>query len=748
MFRPRHAYRAPITNRYRGKAKGCPVFNNLSEISSPMVEQHDECLECLAKLKNRSMLYKTLADNNKPSNNVIKKLQRLSSSASNNRLKTCLQFLIIRVNEKNSTPKQIATSTNGNTSPKSTVHLTDIIKDTSSDYVDANQTHVEASNPALKTTSTKISNRRQKSRQQPRQNQQKLNQLASPPQDQVSSTQDQIQPTHGGLDCRTSPLMIDSCLDDRNHEEQMVDNSATTSTTTPCNKDIDEDASATSMTSSTTMHIKTDEKLSHHQHQCSYMSAQSTQSSPPVSSCNGSSSPLMTSSRTTTPTNQLSSASSTSTSTATTSTSPLHIIDYDLADKTKSVTNDFVEKFVTKSNKNDEFDFKDQIKATSLDSNGSNSSNSSISISSNISSNGGASSGSSSNGSTPTIATNIDGDKKKLPNQTSDQQITKRRRVQNSLSSDHETSSLASWSMASYGAGSPLSPMSSASSTTSPSSDDSMDSESMSYCSASSTCSSAYTHSSSPQPPPCSSSPLLIPEFNAELRGPRLKLSEEKLRKIKKRPVLCDDYLYATERAYDPHRKPTISKIPPNLVCGLGTAQNTDLGSSASSCISSSLGSCFGLSATSLVMHTFQAPPTFVNNLKPCNLPKPKSQEPSSPSSTPPVPQVKVELINCAICGIKEKPPKICKIFGQNSCLLCTEFFADFLKSPKQYFCAHDGDCLMTFDSRCQACWIKICLQKFDVDEGHRKIGEKYSPKLLLSPNVSLITIDTSVPDW
>lgn len=72
MFRPRHAYKSPITNRYRGKPKGCPVFNNLNEITSSMVEQHDECLECLANIKNRSELYRTLADNNKPNNHVIK----------------------------------------------------------------------------------------------------------------------------------------------------------------------------------------------------------------------------------------------------------------------------------------------------------------------------------------------------------------------------------------------------------------------------------------------------------------------------------------------------------------------------------------------------------------------------------------------------------------------------------------------------------------------------------------------------
>ena len=72
MFKPRHGYRCPITHRYRGNAKGCPVFSNPEEITSNMVEDHDECLECLAKLKNRIDIYRNLAENNKPSNTVIK----------------------------------------------------------------------------------------------------------------------------------------------------------------------------------------------------------------------------------------------------------------------------------------------------------------------------------------------------------------------------------------------------------------------------------------------------------------------------------------------------------------------------------------------------------------------------------------------------------------------------------------------------------------------------------------------------
>lgn len=306
----------------------------------------------------------------------------------------------------------------------------------------------------------------------------------------------------------------------------------------------------------------------------------------------------------------------------------------------------------------------------------------------------------------------------------------KRRRTQNSVNSDHETSSIASWSSASYGGTSPPSPLSSASSTSSISSSSSHSSAS----SASSSSSSCSSSSSMPQSP--SPSPLSSPDIINELKGPRLKLSEEKIRKIKKRPVLFDDIFYATEQ-----QPPSFASTPTaSSGCSPGqhsnATQNSDQTSSTRSGFSS-------LSSSNMVnIHMFQAPPSFVNNLKPCNLPIPKQQEPAHQTGSTQV--TKVEMLNCAICGIKDKPPNISKIYGQNSCLLCTKFFASFLKRPQQLYCAQDGDCLMTFDSRCQACWIKICLQKFDIDEEHRKVGHKYSPKLLSSPSVSLITIDTS----
>lgn len=194
-----------------------------------------------------------------------------------------------------------------------------------------------------------------------------------------------------------------------------------------------------------------------------------------------------------------------------------------------------------------------------------------------------------------------------------------------------------------------------------------------------------------------------------ELREPQLKVSEQKIKRIKMSPLSPEDFY-------------TEDSLTPTTCTTPNSEQNCRI----------------GLPNSNLVVHAFQAPPLFVNSLKPCNLPT----EPE-PSVTPPA-QTKV-MLNCAICGIKDRPPNISKIYGQNSCLLCTRFFATFLKRPKQWYCAQDGDCLMTFDSRCKACWIKICLQKFDMDDEHRKIGQKYSPKLLPYPNVSLITIDTSL---
>lgn len=43
--------------------------------------------------------------------------------------------------------------------------------------------------------------------------------------------------------------------------------------------------------------------------------------------------------------------------------------------------------------------------------------------------------------------------------------------------------------------------------------------------------------------------------------------------------------------------------------------------------------------------------------------------------------------------------------------------------------------------SRCKACWLKVCLQKFVIDCDTRlTITQNFAPKLKFEPNVSLIT--------
>lgn len=279
-----------------------------------------------------------------------------------------------------------------------------------------------------------------------------------------------------------------------------------------------------------------------------------------------------------------------------------------------------------------------------------------------------------------------------------DVEVRKRKKIHHN--SDHDTSSTASWSSSYTSPPSPISSSSNSSVSSTPSR-------------GSSSCSSSLSPSPSP-------SPLSSPDIINELKGPRLKLSEGKLRKIKKRPILFDDYF--TEHSFA--STPTTSSG-----CSPGQHSNTTQNSDQSRS---------GFMTNNAVIHIFQAPPKFVSYLKPCNLPK-KQQEPS-PTTLP----IK-EMLNCAICGIKEIPKNISKKYGQNSCPDCTKFFEAFLKKPETLYCHHDGDCLMTCDSRCHACWIKICLQKFNIEEKHRHIRQEYSPKLESSQNVSLITIDTSL---
>lgn len=522
---------------------------------------------------------------------------------------------MIKVNEKTIIPPQTSTNNIINTSSKCNINSKS--HEAKDDFKDDNE---KSSETVIQPDSKQQTKRRKLHNSQSLRQKQQHNietkhveQLASPPQDLVSSTQDQVGPEHDDHDCQTSPMTLVSTNIDE-HEQNEVKTSSDRPSSSP-----------------------------------------TTKTPPPPQAQSSPRFPLMTT--------VVAQTTTTTTVSASTSTSPSQTEPIEIS------AGNYRDEFKTLSQQDIETKRKEAHNSIDMVSNRNNFNNNNNNTNTNTNTT-----------TTTTTATTTNN---------------------NNDISDHHSPSIASWT-SSYS--NPPSPES-VSSIASTSSDGST----------STSCSSSI----SPSP-----SPLSSPDIINELKGPRLKLSEEKIRKIKKRPISFDDYYFDHSFASTPT---TGSVCSPSQ--NSNTTQNSD---------QSRIG---GLSSTNMVVHMFQAPPKFVNTLKPCNLPsKPRDPPPSSTHQVP-----NREMLNCAICGIKDRPPNITKIYGQNSCLLCNRFFSAFLKRPQQLYCAQDGDCLMTFDSRCQACWIKICLQKFDIEEEHRKIGQKFSPKLLSSPNVSLITIDTSL---
>lgn len=553
-------------------------------------------------------------------------MQKLSSSASNNSLRTCLQFLIIKVNEKSSlSSSQISTSTRIPT-PTTNVDLSDTCNSTNiiDQLPDTGETNLISVTMTTNDTQTLISSntKKRKSYQKHfKQLSQKQAQPTSPSYDQVvSSTQDQVVYNLSDQDdCQSTPVMLNSSSqnDEQEHCNSFGDN---VNYHEPLQEVI---------VIPIPPHMPSNSGTNYIESRLLDSSIQQPQSS-----------------------HSLDHKSNT--------TSPTRATSY------KSSILQTTEILDTKAS------------STSVCNNNSTPSQKQVDSSYN---------------SNPTSS-------------------SKRKRTSNNL--DPDSLSTASWS--SYN--SPLWP-----DVTSPATPQSCHNLS----------SPASINSSNSSIPSLLPSATPSPDLATGLKRPRLKLSEQKIRKIQRRPISFDDEYY-TSGQYSFASTPTTSSG-----CSPGqhssTTQSSDPGRSSLLLSTNNNGfACFNNTMT----HVFQAPPRFINYLNCCNpLPKPHEAAPKRTNSP-----CSKDVVKCAICGIKVASSNKSRAFGQNSCLLCKGFFESFLKNPQQLYCAQDGDCLMTFDSRCQACWIKICLQKFRIEDEDRKTGFKYSPKLLSSPTVSLITID------
>lgn len=95
--------------------------------------------------------------------------------------------------------------------------------------------------------------------------------------------------------------------------------------------------------------------------------------------------------------------------------------------------------------------------------------------------------------------------------------------------------------------------------------------------------------------------------------------------------------------------------------------------------------------------------------------------------------------------------------YKQLSCEPCGKFFAKFIRKPQQYYCPKEGSCpiqplveysdpykpkrrLLDGDaSRCNACWLKVCMEKFIVGSYILEAISQYIPRLEKPPFKALI---------
>ncbi|GIY02386.1 hypothetical protein CEXT_389471 [Caerostris extrusa] len=110
----------------------------------------------------------------------------------------------------------------------------------------------------------------------------------------------------------------------------------------------------------------------------------------------------------------------------------------------------------------------------------------------------------------------------------------------------------------------------------------------------------------------------------------------------------------------------------------------------------------------------------------------------------------------CVVCGFSKLYVHGEKLHNEASCGACSRFFDTFAKSPKQYFCTKDGNCSIDrnkdsasrklLNSRCKACWLKLCMEKFTVSAVLRDQLSKYVPRLDAPPHNPLIIVENVEP--
>lgn len=94
----------------------------------------------------------------------------------------------------------------------------------------------------------------------------------------------------------------------------------------------------------------------------------------------------------------------------------------------------------------------------------------------------------------------------------------------------------------------------------------------------------------------------------------------------------------------------------------------------------------------------------------------------------------------CPICDLEKQYKQPKKTYGVLCCAACPGYFRSFLNNPEQFYCELEGQC-DTRDRRseqaCRACWLRACLQHFQLEPAVREfIMCNYPPRLESSTQI------------
>ena len=84
--------------------------------------------------------------------------------------------------------------------------------------------------------------------------------------------------------------------------------------------------------------------------------------------------------------------------------------------------------------------------------------------------------------------------------------------------------------------------------------------------------------------------------------------------------------------------------------------------------------------------------------------------------------------VNCAVCGVTRFYSCVQRRYGHYTCVTCYRFFKGFFDKPERLACPNLGKCPLNVRTRCRACWIKACIDLFQVDQEKQHVVNTFAP--------------------